>query len=86
MRVVEPPGHPSGQGLLAQDPRPIPYERDHILRVEKLGRRIRVWVDGELRIDTELSHPLPKDRRKTFAISNFGEPPLIRSLRVWKTE
>lgn len=76
--------HPSGQTLLAQDPRPIPFERDHTLRVEKLGQRIRVWVDREIRIDTELSHPLAKDRRRTVAISNFGASPLIRSLRVWQ--
>jgi ferric-dicitrate binding protein FerR (iron transport regulator) len=75
--------HPSAVTLLAQDPRPIPYERDHTLRVEKLGQRMRVWVDGELRIDTSVAHPLPAGRRRTFAISSFGNPPLIRGLHVW---
>jgi hypothetical protein len=76
--------YPERQVLLAQDPRPIPFERDHVLQVEKTGRRIRVWVDREVRIDTEVSHPLATGRKKTFAISNFGEPPVIRALRVWK--
>jgi len=76
--------YPAGQMLLAQDPRPLSYERSHVLRVEKYGRRMRVWVDREIRIDTEISHVLASDRRKTFAISNFGESPVIRSLRVWK--
>ena len=76
--------YPAGQTLLAQDPRPLSYERSHVLRVEKYGRRMRVWVDREIRIDTEVNHALASDRRKTFAISNFGESPVIRSLRVWK--
>ncbi len=76
--------YPSGQTLLAQDPRPMSYERDHTLRVEKQGQRMRVWVDREIRIDTEVNHGLAKDRKRTFAISNFGESPTIRSLRVWK--
>jgi hypothetical protein len=41
-------------------------------------------VDRELRIDTVVGHPLAKDRKRTFALSNFGESPLIRALRVWK--
>jgi hypothetical protein len=52
--------------------------------VEKRGPRIRVWLDRELRIDTEVTHPLAKDRRKTFAICSFGGSPLIRRLRAWK--
>jgi ferric-dicitrate binding protein FerR (iron transport regulator) len=76
--------YPAGQTLLAQDPRPISAERSHTLRVEKQGERIRVWVDRELRIDTVVEHPLAKDRNRTFALSNFGESPLIRALRVWK--
>jgi hypothetical protein len=78
--------YPAAQTLLAQDPRPISFERDHTLRVEKLGTRIRVWVDHILRIDTEVTYPLGQDRTQTFAISNFGESPLIRGLRVWKAE
>jgi hypothetical protein len=76
--------YPQGQTLLAQDPRPISAERDHTLRVEKQGPRFRVWVDHELRIDTVVEHPLAKDRKRTFALSNFGESPLIRAVRVWK--
>jgi ferric-dicitrate binding protein FerR (iron transport regulator) len=76
--------YPAGQTLLAQDPRPISAERDHTLRVEKQGERIRVWVDRELRIDTVVAHPLARDRQSTVALSNFGESPLIRRLRVWK--
>ncbi len=76
--------YPAGQTLLAQDPRPISAERDHTLRVEKQGPRFRVWVDRELRIDTVVEHPLAKDRKRTFALSNFGESPLIRAVRVWK--
>jgi ferric-dicitrate binding protein FerR (iron transport regulator) len=76
--------YPAGQTLLAQDPRPISAERDHTLRVEKQGPRIRVWVDRELRIDTAVTHPLAQDRKRTVAVSNFGESPLIRTLRVWK--
>jgi ferric-dicitrate binding protein FerR (iron transport regulator) len=76
--------HPSALTLLAQDPRPIPHESDHILRVEKLGQRMRVWVDGELRIDTRVTHPVPAGRRSSVAISSFGNPPLIRAMRVWK--
>ena len=76
--------YPVEQTLLAQDPRPIPPERDHTLRVEKRGPQLRVWVDRELRIDTELAYPLASDRKRTFALSNFGFAPHIRSLRVWK--
>jgi len=76
--------HPSDHTLLAQDPRPIAFDRDHTLRAEKRGKRIRVWLDREPRIDTEITYPLPANRLKTFAISNFGASPLIRSLRVWK--
>jgi hypothetical protein len=54
------------------------------LRVEKQGERIRVWVDRELRIDTAVTHPLARDRKRTVAISNFDESPPIRALRVWK--
>jgi ferric-dicitrate binding protein FerR (iron transport regulator) len=76
--------YPQGQTLLAQDPRSISAEGDRTLRVEKQGTRFRVWVDRELRIDTVVEHPLAKDRKRTFALSNFGESPLIRALRVWK--
>jgi hypothetical protein len=76
--------YPVEATLLAQDPRPISTEQDHTLRVEKRGPQLRVWVDQELRIDTELSYPLAPDRRQTFAISSFGEGPQIRALRVWK--
>lgn len=76
--------HPVECVVLAADPRPISCEKDHLLRVEKRGRRVRVWVDRELRIDTELTHALPDGRRRTFAISNFGAPPVLRGLRAWK--
>jgi ferric-dicitrate binding protein FerR (iron transport regulator) len=76
--------HPVDCVVLASDPRPIAYEKDHLLRVEKQGKRVRVWVDRQLRIDTEIAHALPDGRRRTFALSNFGAPPTIRSLRVWK--
>jgi ferric-dicitrate binding protein FerR (iron transport regulator) len=70
--------------VLARDPRRLSYDADVTLRVEFLGRRIRIWVDRELRIDTVLDHPLPEGRRRRFAISNFGSPPVLRALRVWK--
>jgi hypothetical protein len=76
--------YPKDCVVLAQDPRGIRYEVDHTLRVERRGRRMRVWVDRELRIDTEITHALPEGRRRTFAISNYGAPPLLRGLRVWK--
>jgi ferric-dicitrate binding protein FerR (iron transport regulator) len=76
--------HPVDCVVLAADPRPITYEKDHLLRVEKQGKRIRVWVDRQLRIDTEITHALPDGRRRSFALSNFGAPPTIRTLRVWK--
>jgi ferric-dicitrate binding protein FerR (iron transport regulator) len=76
--------HPVDCVVLASDPRPIACEKDHLLRVEKQGRRMRVWVDRQLRIDTEIAHALPDGRRRSFALSNFGAPPTIRSLRVWK--
>jgi hypothetical protein len=76
--------HPVECIVLAADPRNIAYEKDHLLRVERRGRRMRVWIDRELRLDTEITHPLPDGRKRTFAISNFGAPPVIRSLRVWK--
>lgn len=78
--------HPSGFTLLAQDPRPVPNRGDHVLRVEKRGRQLRVWVDRELRIDTVLDHPLDAARKRTFALGQFGSGPLVRSLRVWKAE
>lgn len=76
--------HPVDCLVLAQDPRPISYDRDHTLRVERRGGRMRVWIDRELRLDTVITHPLPDGRRRTFAISNYGAPPLLRGLRVWK--
>jgi hypothetical protein len=69
---------------LASDPRPIAFEKDHVLRVEKRGSRIRVWLDRELRIDAVIEHPLSPTRKRTFALSNFGESPVVRNLRVWK--
>jgi hypothetical protein len=76
--------YPVEATLLAQDPRPITTEQDHTLRVEKRGPQLRVWVDQELRIDTQLSCPLAPNRRQTFAISSFGTGPQIRALRVWE--
>jgi len=76
--------HPVEWTLLARDPRPMPQAGDHTLRVEKRGPQLRVWVDRELRIDTALSYPLAPGRKQTFALSEFGRTPLIRSLRVWK--
>jgi len=70
--------------ILARDPRPISYDRDHTLRVERRGRRIRVWVDGEVRIDTEITHPLGEKRRRGFSLCNFGSAPTLRTLKVWK--
>lgn len=75
--------HPQDCVVLAQDPRPIDYARDHTLRVERRGRRMRVWIDRELRIDTEIVHALAEGRRRNFALSNFGAPPVLRGLRVW---
>jgi hypothetical protein len=47
---------------------------------------MRVWIDRELRVDTEIRHPLLEGRRRTFALSNYGAPPVLRGLRVWKPE
>jgi len=41
-------------------------------------------VDRELRIDTEVPEMLPEGRRKGVALSNFGMPPVVRALRVWR--
>jgi hypothetical protein len=76
--------HPVEATLLAQDPRPIPAEENLTLRVEKRGQQLRIWVDRELRIDTALAYALAPGRKQTFALSEFGTGPLIRSLRVWK--
>jgi len=76
--------HPVEVAVLAQSPQTIAFERDRVLRVEKLGNRIRVWVDRELRVDAEVSYPLPEKRLKTVALSNFGGPPVVRNLRVWR--
>jgi hypothetical protein len=70
--------------VFAQDPRPVSYDRDHTLRVEKRGSRMRAWVDRELRIDTEFTHPLGEGRRRVFSISNYGNPPILKGLRAWK--
>ncbi|HLY75594.1 MAG TPA: hypothetical protein VKU80_15845, partial [Planctomycetota bacterium] len=70
--------------VLARDPRKISYDRDHTLRVERRGNRVRIWIDGQTRIDTEVTHPLPDGRRRTFSMSNFGAPPKVKSLKVWK--
>ena len=75
--------HPA-QVMLAHDPRPIPFGAQHTLRVERRGARLRVWVDGDLRVDTEIRHPLPVGRKKVFALSNYGSPPVIKALRAWK--
>jgi ferric-dicitrate binding protein FerR (iron transport regulator) len=76
--------YPDACLMLARDPRPISYDKDHTLRVERRGARIRAWVDGHLRIDTEVTHPLGEGRRRTFSLCNFGAWPVLRSLRVWK--
>jgi ferric-dicitrate binding protein FerR (iron transport regulator) len=76
--------HPVECTVLARDPRPISYDRPHTLRVERRGKRMRAWVDRELRIDTEVDHPLPEGRRKTFSLSNFGAHPQVRALRAWR--
>lgn len=76
--------HPVEVAVLARSPQTIAFDRDRVLRVEKLGNRIRVWVDRDLRIDTEVSYPLPEKRLKTVALSNFGGPPVVRHLRVWR--
>jgi len=78
--------HPIECVVLASDPRTISYEKDHLLRVERRAGRMRVWIDRELLLDTEIRHPLPETRRRTFAISNYGAPPVLRGLRVWKPE
>lgn len=75
--------HPA-QVMLAQDPRPIPFGAEHTLRVERRGSLLRVWVDGGLRLDTEVRHPLPDGRKRVFALSNYGNPPVIKALRAWK--
>jgi hypothetical protein len=62
----------------------MPTTGDHTLRVEKRGSQLRVWVDRELRIDTVLSYPLAPDRMPTFALSQYGVGPLIKSMRVWR--
>jgi hypothetical protein len=68
---------------LFSDPRPIAFDKDHVLRAEKRGNRIKVWLDRELRIDAVIEHPLSPSRKRTFALSNYGESPVVRSLRVW---
>jgi len=70
--------------VLARDPRPISYDKDHTLRVERRGSRIRAWIDGQIRIDTEVTQPLPENRRRTFSMANFGASASVRALRVWK--
>ena len=70
--------------VLARDPRPISYDKDHTLRAERRGNRFRAWVDGQIRIDTEIHHPLAEGRRRTFSLCNFGASPVVRALRVWK--
>lgn len=69
--------------VLARDPRKISYDREHTLRVERLGTRMRVWIDGQIRIDTEVTQPLPEGRRRTFSLSNFGAEPVVKSLKIW---
>jgi ferric-dicitrate binding protein FerR (iron transport regulator) len=76
--------YPTACIILARDPRPISYDRDHTLRVEHRGNRFRAWVDGQIRIDTEVNHPLAEKRRRTFSLCNFGAPPIVKALRVWK--
>jgi ferric-dicitrate binding protein FerR (iron transport regulator) len=70
--------------VLARDPRPISFDKDHTLRVERRGPRIRAWVDGQVRIDTEINQALAEGRRRAFSLCNFGAAPTIRTLRVWK--
>lgn len=76
--------YPSDCIILARDPRPISYDQDHTLRVERRGNRFRAWVDGQIRIDTEINHKLADGRRRTFSLCNFGSTPVVRALRVWK--
>jgi hypothetical protein len=71
---------------LAKDGRPIAFGKPHLLRAELRGKHLKVWVDAELHIDTVINHPLPEGRRRRVALSNFGESPVVRTLRVWKAE
>ena len=75
---------PNEHLVFARDTRAIAFDKDHTLRVERRGARIRAWVDGQVWIDTEVTHPLPEGRKRTFALCNFGAYPVVRSLRVWK--
>src|SRR6185503_1460327 len=70
--------------ILARDPRSISYDKAHTLRVERRAKRMRVWIDGQIRIDTEITHPLGEQRRRVFSLCNFGSAPTIRTLKVWK--
>lgn len=78
--------HPVATTIFAADPRPVHFDRDHTLRAERSGSRFRVWVDRELRLDTQITHALPSGRKRTFALSNFGLPPVVKALRVWRPE
>ncbi|HVR87268.1 MAG TPA: FecR domain-containing protein [Planctomycetota bacterium] len=70
--------------VLARDPRKISYDQDHTLQVERRGSRVRVWIDDQTRIDTEVTQPLPEGRFRTYSMSNFGAPPKVKYLKVWK--
>ncbi len=76
--------YPYPVAVFVQDHQMISFDRDRLLRVEKVGRRIRVWVDGDKRVDAELNYPLREGRVRTAALSNFGGPPVVKGLRIWK--
>jgi len=35
-------------------------------------------------LEAVIDHPLMPSRRRSFTLSNYGESPVVRSLRVWK--
>jgi ferric-dicitrate binding protein FerR (iron transport regulator) len=76
--------HPVELLVFARDPRPIDPGVEHTVRVERHGKRMRVWIDRDLRIDTAIDHPLPEGRRRVFSVTNFGAPPILRRLRAWR--
>ena len=60
--------------LLARDPRKISYDQDHTLRVERRGSRMRVAIDGQPRIETEVTQTLPEGRRRAVEDAGSREP------------
>jgi len=74
-----------GQVIFARSELPVDYEINvHTAVVEKVGQVIRVELDGVRHIEYFDPVPLSGPENRTFAVSAWYAPVVLRSVKVWK--